>query len=453
MKPSKEPIKPKIISRTSLLGERGIALIHKIVSDMGSVWTPTGSIEFGIDGYIEFCDPSSGASTGITVGVQSKAVTSFNNEHGETFDFWPKRRDIEYWKQQEIPIILIVSRPDTEEAYWIDIKSYFATSGESGSPKIQVQKRTQQFSLKGFSDLKKLGKTVPVGVYFQPLIKPEELYLNLLPLKSVPSTIYLAPTPCRFGGEVWTKLTGKDLSSPGAWILTDKNILSFHNLADNVWKEICDERSVEHFETTEWSTSDNGDRSRQFVQLLNRTLRSQLGLDVRYWPNEECFAFVGNIEDGTVRVPYRAIKRLSKMAAVTRFHTKSKDREYEWLRHMAFKGQFRRLDDWYLEITPTYRFTWDGYSLHTFHEDQLKKIKQIEGNRAVLSALMFWADKLQASGDLFTATNPMLEFGELLRFKSSVGLNDGEWSHREEKSAGIGAGWEESLFAGKEVRS
>jgi hypothetical protein len=434
------------------LGERGINLIHKIVLEMGSIWTPSGSTEFGIDGYIEFCDPGSGLSTGVNVGVQSKAVTNFDNENISTFDFWCRRRDIEYWKQQQIPIILVMSKPDTGEAYWVDIKAYFASFGELSSPKIQIDKRAQRFQASSINDLVKLGKPVPVGVYFQPLSRAEDLYVNLLPLKSLPTTTYLAPTACRFGRDVWAKLSGKELASPGAWILTDKNIISFHNLGDDLWKEVCDQGGVEHFETSEWSFTDDSDRGRQFVQLLNRTLRSQLGTDIRYWPNEECFAFVGNIEQGTVRVPYHSVKRMSKIAAVTKLHGRSKDREYEWLRHMAFKGQFRRFDNWYFEITPTYRFTWDGYSLHSFHEDQLKRIKQIEGNRAVLSALMFWADRLQSAGDLFASVNPFLEFGELLRFRSSVGLNDKDWLQRQPQAGTLAAGWEESLFAIREAR-
>jgi hypothetical protein len=33
---------PKKISHRDIIGDRGIALIHKIVGDMGFVWNPTG---------------------------------------------------------------------------------------------------------------------------------------------------------------------------------------------------------------------------------------------------------------------------------------------------------------------------------------------------------------------------------------------------------------------------
>jgi hypothetical protein len=79
---------------------------------------------------------------------------------------------------------------------------------------------------------------------------------------------------------------------------------------------------------------------------------------------------------------------------------------------MAFRGRFRFLEgQWYLEVTPTYRFTHDGYGLDRFHEDRLKGIKLIEGYRAVLNSVLFWADYLRPKETLFGVRAPALEFG------------------------------------------
>ncbi len=95
---------------------------------------------------------------------------------------------------------------------------------------------------------------------------------------------------------------------------------------------------------------------------------------------------------------------------------------------MAFRGQFRFLESQlYLEITPTYRFTRDGHALERFHEDRLKGIKRIEGNRAVLSSVLFWADYLRPKATLFSVSNSALRFGELLTFRSDVGIIDRSW--------------------------
>ncbi len=47
----------KKILDNSLLGQRGLNLIEKIVLEMGFIWT-AGTIEAGIDGIIETRDPA-----------------------------------------------------------------------------------------------------------------------------------------------------------------------------------------------------------------------------------------------------------------------------------------------------------------------------------------------------------------------------------------------------------
>jgi len=213
-------------------------------------------------------------------------------------------------------------------------------------------------------------------------------------------------------------------------------MLAFHDLNEEPWSNICNPGTVEEFESSEWSDSTDADRQRQFVQLLNRTLRSQLAPEVRYWPKEDCYACVGYLEDGKKRRSYESLRRRSPISIVSKFQRTTPDgRTFEWLRHLAFRGQFRRFDGlWYLEITPTYRFTQDGYWLYRFHEDALKGIKRIEGNRSVLSAVLFWADYLHPNNDFFSRKNLPLVFGNLPVFDLDVGINDSQWSKRDPNS-------------------
>jgi hypothetical protein len=118
------------------------------------------------------------------------------------------------------------------------------------------------------------------------------------------------------------------------------------------------------------------------------------------------------------------------MTVVMKYKRKSRDgREFTWLRHLAFRRQFRLFDEqWYLEITPTYTFTWDGVHLDRFHEQRLKRIKAIEGNRAVLAAVLFWSDYLKARRDLLYSSTPQkLKFGDLAGVDIDAGINDSAW--------------------------
>lgn len=425
--------RPKTLSSQGLLGQKGINLIEKIVLDMGSRWTPSGPNEVGIDGYIELFDPGSHVALGKTLAVQSKAVSAFVNETNETLDFRCERRDLDYWLYGNLPVILIVSRPATGEAYWVSVKDYFADVETRSSPTITFRKSIQRFTVASLHDLLDFGRSPEIGLYLAPVPRSEHLHSNLLPLLRIPSRLYVGATSFRLGREVWACLRRDGMVADGAWILRDRNIVAFHDLTEKPWSLVCEDGTAESFDSSEWADSPDVDRSRQFVQLLNQTLRSQLSPNVRYWPNEDCYAYVGHLDEGKKRLSYPSLQRQSPLSVVSKFRkTTSDGRVFEWLRHLGFRGQFRRFDgQWYLEITPTYRFTWDGNWLYRFHNDALKGIKRLEGNRAVLSAVLFWANYLNPQNDLFATKDHPLTFGNLLGFDLEVGINDQQWSARD----------------------
>ncbi len=240
-------------------------------------------------------------------------------------------------------------------------------------------------------------------------------------------TLSVARTEFRWPGQVWAALKDVTAPLPGTWILHDQCIYAFNDLARDPWPRVCEAGTIEQHSTSEWANSGQLDRSRLFVQLLNRTLSSQLWPVVRYWKSEDCYAFAANSK-GSSRITYPSLRKDSSISAITRYSKKVDERTYVWLRHMAFRGQFRQLaGNWYLEITPTYRFTSDGVRLDLFHQSRLMTIKRIEGNRAVLSSVLVWAHVLSEPAGIFDASQRSLSFGNLLTFDSEVGIADSEW--------------------------
>jgi len=433
----------KSIPRQGLLGQQGINLVERIVLEMGSRWTPSGPNEVGIDGYIELFNPTSHEALGKTIAIQSKAVSTFQNDSADSFDYWCDKADLDYWLTGNMPVVLIVSRPASREAYWISVKEYFSRSDARETTRVHFSKTVNRFAAAAFVHLLEVAQPRQTGLYLAPVPKVERLHSNLLRVEGFPDHIYVGDTDCRTPRDMWTKLAQIAPGSDGAWILRDKKLLTFHDLAEPPWSLVCDRGTAEGFPPSEWSDSADPDRVRQFVQLLNRTLRSQLATDVRYWPQEDCYAIKAAPNLLTRRMPYRSAKQRSTISVVTRYTKKSADRMFVWLRHLSFRGRFRRLEgQWYLEITPTYRFTFDGNTLDRFHVERLKGIKRIEGNRAVLSGVLFWADYLRRPSDMFATTVPMLRFGELERFRLTVGLDDKAWlsSDPEAKGASVPQG-------------
>jgi hypothetical protein len=94
---------------------------------------------------------------------------------------------------------------------------------------------------------------------------------------------------------------------------------------------------------------------------------------------------------------------------------------------VRFDGQ------WYLEITPTYHYTRNGYWVCYFYEDLVKGIKRIEKNEAVFRQVLFWATILQGDKTAFLEQKmyPFLKFGDLLQFAFPYGVRDELWSQKE----------------------
>jgi hypothetical protein len=66
-----------------------------------------------------------------------------------------------------------------------------------------------------------------------------------------------------------------------------------------------------------------------------------------------------------------------------------------------------------------------------FHENRLKGIKRMEGNRAVLSPVLYWAERLRPPQGLFDKQPALIKFGPLLTFPTRLGIDDKGWLSRD----------------------
>lgn len=419
---------PKTLSVRARRGQRGVNAVERIVLEMGSLWTPTGGLEVGIDGYIELFDPASHHALGTTIATQSKALSTFAGETEKGFDYWCDQRDLDYWMAGNWPVVLVISRAGTDEAYWISVQNYFATPERRASTRVTFDKVKNRFTKDSFRDLAALA--VPrAGLYLAPTVKVETLHSNLLPIESLPTHLSIADTDCRSAKDVWESLRNEGGDVDGAWVLKGKRMYSFHDLGTSPWNRVCDAGTHERFATGDWAYSADLDRRRLFVNLMNLTLRSQVNEFARYWPAQDCYAVRGTPR----KVAYRSLKRDSKVSAVSAYSWKREDgRVFKWWRHLAFRPRFVLIGGtWHLEVTPTYLFTQEGQDVDRFHESRLKGIKRMEGNRAVLSSVLFWADRLRPSRSLFDKSAPLVRFGPLVTFSLPVGIDDRNWLSRD----------------------
>jgi hypothetical protein len=426
----------KKLDQRSIVGQQGVNLVERVVLSMGWVWQQTGNLETGIDGIIEIRDSSTGETTNSIIQVQSKATANpFQAETDNGFEYLCDEKDLEYWLRGNAPVILVRSRPKTNEAYWIPIKDYFNTPEKRKSRKILFDKKHDRFDESCRSSLISMAVPRDAGIYFSPPPKKEILYSNLLKVSFFPDRIYAAESDFRKPNQVWEELNKHDKHISGVFFLKSKSILSFCNLGEHPWDKICKVGSLKIHDTSEWANSEDAEKRRDFVQLLNLCLRGmahKLGLE--YHKTKECYYFRPTIKLSQRSITYQSIAKNASRDVFHGYPNKRDPSRIAYYRHSAFEGKFVATDcGWYLQITPTYLFTSDGYRLAWYHEDNLKLIKQKEKNPAVLGQVIMWAEYLRPRNDLFRRKYQFLEIGDLLTFDIDVGIDDETWLPQEEE--------------------
>lgn len=429
-------MQPKKLHQNSITGAQGINLIQKIVLAMGFAWHPTGDLDTGIDGIIEIRNSETGETTNSIIQVQSKATkVPFQKETDTSFDYTCDPRDVDYWLKGNAPVILIVSRPVSEEAYWISVKDYFSDPEKKKTNRIHFNKRMNRFEPDCKTNLITLAIPRDAGIYFTPVPQEETLYSNLLKVSAVPKQLFIATTEYRGRRALWAELNKLGGEAGGEWILKAKQILTVHDLEMFPWNKICDAGTIESFDSDEWENSDDPDKRRDFVQLLNRCFREltwKLGL--RYNEARECYFFQATRNLSPRKLWYQSISKKTSRMVFQGYASKRDLQKILYYRHSSFKAQFVRYDGiWYVEITPTYHFTSDGHHLDKFYGDKLKRIKEEERNPAVLGQVIMWAEYLSKKADLLGSPYRFLELGELMTFKIDVGITDEQWLPHEEE--------------------
>jgi hypothetical protein len=421
----------KILRENQLLAERGVALITEIVLAMGYVFRPTSALDSGIDGEIELRDVRTGRMTNRIIKVQSKATARFQNESETGFSFWPTTDDVKYWLGGNVPVVLIVSCPDKREAYWVSVQGY-----KQQNPTIKgvhFNKAKDRLNDAARNSLASLVRDSRYGCYDPPLRHPETLLSNLLPVIKFADHVYIAETKYRERPKLIEALRERHSDFGAEWILKDKRIISFRDLRVFPYDKICDQGTAEAFSITEWTKSTDQDKQRELVQLLNTALRAKLRpfhIAFEHRAPHYCYYFRGNQELKPVLFGYFGGKKETGREVFIPYF--KKDGKLRYCRHSAFKAQFQLFDgQWYLEVTPTYYFTRDGFHLFRYYEEPLKGIKRLEHNNAVRGQLIMWTELLTRPADLHTQDYPFLAFGLAETCSLPVGLNDDDWLARE----------------------
>jgi hypothetical protein len=407
----------KTITRQQIAGSQGEAFVRERAHDMGFLFNPYGQPEAGIDGLLELRDSVTGEVKGQLVAAQVKTRDdgAYTAETDTAFEYLLDPRDVEYWRQSNLPVIIVLVHLGRKEAYW---KSVDAGTGP-GTRRLHFDKTKDRFDKSARDAVADLCVSKGGwGVWFPPLQGGEPGHINMVEL-ILPENIFVAASPYKTGRQALTELLAAEARPPYDWVIRGGQFLSFSDPRGGPLEVVIDAGSVEEIPTDEIAFPDDEADERNFIEILRRTLGAQVDGLLSYSRDQKAFYFpaMPGIIDRTYH--YVSLKQKTSADVVKKYE---KDGKLKYVRHHAFEPRFWRLGDtWMMSVSPTFVFTWDGFRPDRFASGRLAGKKQREFNASLLGQFVMWRNLLTglgssaASAELFVAAP---ERQAILRFKA-----------------------------------
>jgi len=390
----------KTITNSQLIGTQGEAIVSERANAMGFMFSRYGPLEAGIDGFLEIRDPEKGTVTGQLVAVQVKTIAqgSYTAENESGFEYVMRESDVRYWMGCNLPVIVVLVHLERRTAYWKSVEEGVG----SGNRRIRIDRRKDVFDASAREKIADICVAkASLGVWFPPLKTPEKGHLNLLEIV-FPKKIYLAVSPFKNGRNALHELLEYEDRPPDDWVIRSGQFMSFRDPRDGPLSNIVDVGTVEEFDTDEVMFPENEADEYTIIDLLRRTLTAQLDGILAYSRSQRTFYFParsGTIERAYV---YRSLKQTTSARVVKKY---AREDKIKFVRHHAFEPRFWRTDDqWFLSITPTFFFTWDGFRPDRFAASRLSGKKQREYQGALMGQFIMWCHLLVGDGDIGDGT-------------------------------------------------
>lgn len=414
------PPRRKKVTPQTLAGEGGIAVIARRVNEMGYLWHDR-RVDHGIDGEIELVSPD-GTPLNIVVMVQSKARgRPFAYETTDSFQWTADPADLDYWLSGNAPVIVVLSRPAEDLAWWFDVRAEFADPRRRAERTVTISKHKHRFDKSAAAAIMHTAVPRGSGIYLASPPKKEILTTNLLPVQAWPPVFHLAPAAVRDYAEGWRRI-GQAPGHAAGWILGGGMIASFGDLGSPPLMELCDGPAEQH-DAAEWAGTADQDAMYQFSDLLRRTLVSDRSRDVQ-WHQARRHLHFRATRDLRPRVVGRSPGRRGRTVFGPHYARDDPDK-VTYYHHAALIPRFRRIGGaWFCVLGVDYCFTRDGKNESSFADSLLAGIKRLDHHPAVRGWTTMWETWLQ--GDLLTADS-LLTFGSLLTFPVDRGIDEAWW--------------------------
>lgn len=428
----------KILTPNQMLGELGESAVRSRFLSIGFQFDGRSRLEAGIDGIAEVMD--NGRPLARMIAVQVKATNSgkYTAEDDEGFTYLLNSRDLEYWGPSNLPVIIVLYRKSDETFYWQQVPSEFS----EGERRLNFNKQRDALDRNAVDRLAAL--TVPkagFGYYVPPLGGGEEALVNILPI-ILPREIFVASTP-HSGKKAAAILLDGDEPARFDWVIHGGSFWSFHDPRTSPCRALVDLDQVEAIDTRDLAFHEDLDEQNTFAFLLKNTLKHQVREDLNWHKSNKLLYFRAFKANVPRTFHYQSSKNKTSADVVNVARSKKDAERIEFVRHHAFVPRFERLDDqWFLIITPTYFFTTNGFTPHSYPHALLSGKKQKDNSASLRGQVIMWHRFLTRQqpikGDLLESVveedTSRLCFEEPPRVELSVRVPEDVWGTPKKKA-------------------
>lgn len=419
----------KTITSNQLLGERGEAAVRLRFLDMGFQFDQRSRLESGIDGIAEIMIQGQPTARMIAVQIKTTESGKYVGEDDCAFSYLLNSKDLAYWRPSNLPVIIVLHRTFDNTFYWKDV------TGGIGEGERRLQFDKQQDVLDRSAVDRLAALTVPkagFGYYVPPLGEGEEAIVNMLPIK-LPEEMFVSTTAYDRKKAAAILLDG-DEPARFDWVIKGGIFWSFHDPRESVCRTIVDLDQVEAIDTRQLAFHEDVDERYNFSHLLRQMLGHQMRAMLAWNKDRKLYYFRAAAENESLTYHYDASKKRAVAEVVNVVRNKVEPTRVDFVRHHAFEPRFENLyDQWFLVITPTYFFTFNGFTPHSYPDALLSGKKRLDKSASLRGQVIMWHRVLtevdRSENDLFSkvSKDPRLRFGEPPVIELSTRVPEDVW--------------------------
>jgi Domain of unknown function (DUF4365) len=315
---------------------------------------------------------------------------------------------MDYWLSSNQPVLLVCSRPKTDEAYWRNVQEWARDPERRATALVDFDKRRDTFdaqaSARFFSLEAREGASVePPG----PESLPERMKTNLLPVVWDGDEIWSVAAPAGVqAGELFKRALAAGAARSDV-ALRDGRLWRLSRFEEDYLLAIGVAETPRSDPLGTAISAPERNTQALMAELVRRSLLSQHWRQLR-WYQPERLAYFRLYDEGKKR-KLRWSGGGGRTVVLPRASTKHEG--LSGYRHDAARVAVRRLDGtWHVAISPSYLFTFDGRKVSSFHSEALKKIKAFDRAAAVSQQLRMWEWLLTRPPRVLDADEPPAPF-------------------------------------------